>query len=239
MTASIEQLIVPKNLDDFSFSRSHEKFLLDLILDGRLEFPLAGKVGFCFWGGYGTGKTTLAKLLPALLEASGVLPPVRQNAVFDARYTPPAFNRCGVSAGNANTLLGIEARANNMSTQGTDSGWNYEILDEVDLMQSPTQAALKSIMTASTATIFLLTTNYLNKVDGGIKDRCHLIELNKPSQDRLIELSCRVLRQLGLTDEQIRSSDVSLIAERCHGSWRDLVTLLKVEYLAIMKKKAA
>ena len=238
MTTSIEQLIAPKKLDDFGFSRAHEKRLLDLILDGRLEFPLAGKVGFCFWGGYGTGKTTLAKLLPALLESSGALRPVRQDAPFDARGQLPSFNRCGVSADGVDTLIGIEVRSKEMSIQTSDSGWNYEILDEIDLMHSKTQSALKTIMTASTATIFLITTNHLDKVDAGIKDRCHLIEMNAPSRDQIVAQSCRVLRQLGLTDEQIQSSDVSLLADRCRGSWRELTTALYLEYQAIMLEKA-
>ena len=239
MTSSIEQLIAPQILDDFAFSRPRDKRLLDFILNGRLPFPLSGKVGFCFWGGYGTGKTTFAQLLPSLLETSGALRQVRQSAHFDTRYMPPSFNRCGVSAGNANTLLGIEARANDMSSQPTDSGWNYEILDEVDLMQANTQAALKSIMTASTSTIFLLTTNHLNKVDGGIKDRCHLIELNTPTQEQLIDLSCRVLRQLGLNEAEIQAASVSSIASQCHGSWRELASALYLAYTFMMKSRAA
>ena len=239
MTSSIEQLIAPQILDDFAFSRPRDKRLLEFILNGRLPFPLSGKVGFCFWGGYGTGKTTFAQLLPSLLETSGALRQVRQSAHFDARYMPPCFNRCGVSAGNANTLLGIEARANDMSSQPTDSGWNYEILDEVDLMQGNTQAALKSIMTASTSTIFLLTTNHLNKVDDGIKDRCHLIELNTPTQEQMINLSCRVLRQLGLNEAEIQAAGVSSIVSKCHGSWRELNTGLYLEYNFVMESRAA
>jgi DNA polymerase III delta prime subunit len=239
MTHTIDQLVAPKSLNDFGFSRARDKTLLELILDGRLQFPLAGKVGFCFWGGYGTGKTTLAKLLPQLLEASGALPPVRKDAPFDARGQLFSFNRCGVSADGADTLIGIEVRSKEMSTQPSDSGWNYEILDEVDLMHGKTQSALKTIMTASTATIFLLTTNHLDKVDAGIKDRCHLIEMNAPSRDQIIVQSCRVLRHLGLTEEQILSSDVNLIADRCHGSWRELTTALYLEYQSIMLRKAA
>ena len=239
MTSSIEQLIAPQTLDDFAFSRPRDKRLLEFILNGRLHFPLSGKVGFCFWGGYGTGKTTFAQLLPSLLEKSGALRQVRQSAHFDTRYMPPSFNRCGVSAGNANTLLGIEARANDMSSQPTDSGWNYEILDEVDLMQANTQAALKSIMTASTSTIFLLTTNHLNKVDDGIKDRCHLIELNTPTQEQMTDLSCRVLRQLGLNEAEIQAAGVSSIVSKCHGSWRELNTGLYLEYHLVMGSRAA
>ena len=240
MTNSMDQLIAPTSLDDIAFSRAADKTLLDFILKGRLPFPLSGRVGFCFWGGYGTGKTTLAQLLPSLIEAAGVLRPVRQNASIDTRggllYH---FSRCGVSAGDADTLVEIEARSNNFSTQPTNSGWNYEIIDEVDLMQPKTQAALKSIMTVSTATIFLLTTNHLDKVDGGIKDRCHLIELNAPTQDQMISLSCRVLRQLGLDETEISAVNIPGVISKCHGSWRELGTVLYFEYAHLIKSRAA
>jgi DNA polymerase III delta prime subunit len=240
MTNSMDQLIAPTSLDDFAFSRAADKALLEYILKGKLPFPMSGKVGFCLWGGYGTGKTTLARLLPSLLEASGVLQAKRQNAIFDTRggllYH---FNRCGVSAGDADTLIDIEARANNFCSQPTSSGWNYEIIDEVDLMQSKTQAALKSIMTTSTDTIFLLTTNHLNKVDGGIKDRCHLIELNAPTQEQMISLSCRVLRQWGLTEIEIQAADLPAITANCRGSWRELSTVLHLQYTFMKESRAA
>jgi len=239
MTNPIEQLIEPRDLDDFAFSETEDKAMLELILKGAMRFPLGGRVGFCFWGSYGTGKTTLAKLMPGLLEASGALQKTRQSALFDARYIPYTFNRCGVSAGDADTLVGIEARCNDLSSQPTDSGWNYEILDEVDLMQARTQAALKSIMTSATATIFLITTNHLDKVDDGIKDRCHLIEMNAPSQQQIKELSCRVLRQLGLNETEIKKENLASIASSCHGSWRELTTALYLEYLLQKKARAA
>jgi replication-associated recombination protein RarA len=240
MTNSVDQLIAPTSLDDFAFSRAHDKKLLESILKGKLPFPMSGKVGFCFWGGYGTGKTTLAQLLPSLLEASGALSTKRQSASIDTRggllYH---FNRCGVSAGDADTLVDIEARANNFHSQPTKSGWNYEIIDEVDLMQSKTQAALKSIMTTSTATIFLLTTNHLDKIDGGVRDRCHLIELNAPTQDQMISLSGRVLRKWGLTESQVQAANLRAITADCRGSWRQLSTVLHLQYTIMKESRAA
>ena len=106
-------------------------------------------------------------------------------------------------------------------------------------MQARTQSALKSIMTSATATIFLITTNHLDKVDEGIKDRCHLIEMNAPSQQQIIELSCRVLRQLGLNETEIKKEKLASIASSCHGSWRELTTVLYLEYLLQKKARAA
>ena len=230
MTHPIEDMIEPRSIDDFAFSTTRDYQLLKGILDGKLPFPLGGKNGFCFWGAYGTGKTTLAKLMPVLLEAKGVMRPARQNAHFDARYKTYEFNRCGVSAGDADTLTAIETRCNEVHCQPTDSGWNYEILDEVDLMQARTQAALKSIMTSATATVFLLTTNHIVKLDDGIKDRCHLIEMNAPTSAQIVELSCRVLRQLGLTEVEIQRTNLASIAASCRGSWRELIPVLVLEH---------
>jgi DNA polymerase III delta prime subunit len=230
MTHTIEKLIEPRSIDDFAFSTTRDCQLLKCILDGKLPFPLGGKNGICFWGGYGTGKTTLAKLMPVLLEAAGALQPVRQNAPFDARYKKYEFNRCGTGAKGAITLIGIESRCNDVHCQPTDSGWNYEILDEADLMQQPTQAAMKSIMTSATSTVFLLTTNHIDKIDNGIKDRCHLIEMNAPTSAQIVELSCRVLRQLGLTEVEIQRTNLASIAASCRGSWRELIPVLVLEH---------
>ena len=100
----------------------------------------------------------------------------------------------------------------------------------MDLMQARTQAALKSIMTSATATVFLLTTNHIVKLDNGIKDRCHLIEMNAPTSAQIVELSCRVLRQLGLTDVELQRTNLASIAASCRGSWRELIPVLVLEH---------
>jgi len=63
----------PTSLDDFVISDAASKQQLEAIVSGKLPFPLFGKNSICLWGTYGTGKSTLALLLPHLLEQSANL----------------------------------------------------------------------------------------------------------------------------------------------------------------------
>ena len=60
----------PNCLDDFLFSNPADKRTLELILSRKLPFPFGGKTGILLHGTWGSGKTTLAELLPELLETA-------------------------------------------------------------------------------------------------------------------------------------------------------------------------
>ena len=62
--------MTPNCLDDFLFSNHTDKHTLELILSRKLPFPFGGKTGILLHGTWGTGKTTLAELLPELLETA-------------------------------------------------------------------------------------------------------------------------------------------------------------------------
>lgn len=53
--------LTPNCLDDFLFSNSAERQLLELILARKMPFPFGGKTGILLHGTWGTGKTTLAE----------------------------------------------------------------------------------------------------------------------------------------------------------------------------------
>jgi replication-associated recombination protein RarA len=57
----------PRCLDDFALQLT-SKFKLESILDLTLPFPANGVCGIILYGLYGTGKTTLANLLPGLID---------------------------------------------------------------------------------------------------------------------------------------------------------------------------
>ena len=59
----------PRSLDDMVFGNAAAKDMLTNIVSGNLPFPAFGKCGILLHGAWGTGKTTLAKMLPDLLEA--------------------------------------------------------------------------------------------------------------------------------------------------------------------------
>jgi Holliday junction resolvasome RuvABC ATP-dependent DNA helicase subunit len=75
--------LTPNCIDDFIFSNQSGRSLLEMILSRQLPFPLGGKSGILLHGIWGTGKTTLAQLLPELIEVAyegawNMAPRVRQ-----------------------------------------------------------------------------------------------------------------------------------------------------------------
>jgi len=63
----------PQCLDDFAL-QPNSRFKLESILDLSLPIPANGVCGIVLYGLYGTGKTTLANLLPGLIETAKINP---------------------------------------------------------------------------------------------------------------------------------------------------------------------
>ena len=59
----------PECLDDFALQQN-SRYKLESILDQTLPFPANGVCGIVLYGLYGTGKTTIANLLPGLIDTS-------------------------------------------------------------------------------------------------------------------------------------------------------------------------
>ena len=57
----------PQCLDDFAL-QPNSRYKLESILDRTLPFPANGICGIILYGLYGTGKTTMANLLPGLID---------------------------------------------------------------------------------------------------------------------------------------------------------------------------
>ena len=67
------QVHQPECLDDFALQQN-SRYKLESILDQTLPFPANGVCGIVLYGLYGTGKTTIANLLPGLIDTSKVDP---------------------------------------------------------------------------------------------------------------------------------------------------------------------
>ena len=98
------------------------------------------------------------------------------------------------------------------------SGLHYLILDEVDQLTALAQQSLKSTMNARHC-IFILTTNYISKVDRGILDRCVLIEMNAASDEQLLEYANQIS-----TDQNVAMTSEELLPtiKAANGSFRNL-----------------
>ena len=213
----------PASLDDFVISDESSRLQLHSIVSGQLPFPLFGRNAILLWGTYGTGKTTLALLLPSLLEQSGQLIGTQRaaNLFTSTRYWE--LTECALGANSVTLVSDLNQRSKSMVATST-SGWHYEVLDEVDLLTPAAQASLKTAITHANSTIFVMTTNHLSKVDQGIRDRSVMIEMNQPKPEDCVPLGQRFFRAMGLDGDEAPAATFVQYAKASRGSLRDFGT---------------
>ncbi len=67
-----------------------------------------------------------------------------------------------------------------------------------------------------------MTTNYLNKIDKGIVNRCHLVEMNQiTTPSAYLPLGHSILRQMGLGSAALSDAALLAMAAQAQGSLRD------------------
>lgn len=173
----------PRTLDECVISDVRSKDILSQILNGQLPFPAFGKCGILLHGNYGTGKTTLASLLPELIEVSRG----GSNAHYD-------FYQCAQGMNGVTLMNTITQRTSFVSIN--HSGNHYSILDEVDNLTDAAQASLKAIMDCRHG-IFIMTTNDINKVAKGVVNRSHVIHMLVAQAQDWLPLVKRVIASTG------------------------------------------
>ncbi len=205
----------PTSIEDFIFSTSEGKHFMHGLLNGEVNFP-DSQCMICLHGTFGTGKTTLAKMLPKLLEESGNLPFFDREQNFFTHSQWYHFTMCGNAVNRSNFAEELVKRVTTPMNAGA-YGWRYEILDEADMLTEALQKSLKGLADPEHGTIFILTTNHLNRIDPALIDRSKLIEMNRPTNDQIKQKAREWMMANSLRGDELTEEDLDLVAKASKG----------------------
>lgn len=197
----------PKSINDILYGNPESKLRLDDIVNGHIPFPYFGKCAILLYGVAGTGKTTLAKLLPEAIEFGKT----KQELSMPFEYVAC---QQGLSGPQVMTLLQKQMTVKSIN----DSGLHYFILDEVDNLTKQAQQSLKSSLNADNA-IFILTTNNVSLLDKGLMDRCILVEMNAAQPSQIIPLAKQIAADMNVV---LNDTDLNKVILACNGSLRNI-----------------
>lgn len=199
----------PQSYKDIVFPNAATAQLVEDLVTNRLSFPAYGKNGLLIYGPNGTGKSTLASLLPDPIEM--------------ARSGQPAYPPTVhiVATGNNGSAL-INSIMNTATTVALNFGHQFFILDEADNLGEAAMKSLKSVM-AVPKSIFIMTTNNLAAIERGVKSRSHLIDMTMPPASAWLPRCRATLTALGVS-KQPSDAALSPIIAACNGDAREIMT---------------
>lgn len=206
MFKDFEKRFSPKTINDIVYSADDTRELIDDLVTGTRPFPVTeGKCGILLYGVPGTGKSALAKLLPNAIEQ------VRSES--DA--TASTYIRVQSGSNGMMMIRNLQARAKHIPWDT----YNYFILDEVDNLNPDAMLTLKSTMNYP-QTLWIMTTNYFEKVDYAVRDRCHCIPFNAAPAERWRPLARRILQDANI--DEVTDSQLDAVIAPCNGSARNI-----------------
>jgi len=202
----------PTNPFEIIYGNEESYHRIEDLICGIETLPADGKCGILLYGTFGTGKTTLANMLPEFMEMG------RKESEL---AMPAEFIACqqGFNGPQVTTLLDTQLSRSSLNA----SGLHYFILDEVDNLTKPAQQSLKSVLNTKRA-IFILTTNNISSLDKGLKDRCVLIEMNAASTGQLLPIARKVAADMNVV---LNDKELATEITASNGSMREVMNRVK------------
>ena len=197
----------PTTIDDIIFGSSESKLRIEDIVSGAEALPSCGKSAILLYGVFGTGKTTLAKMLPNAIE---------QGKTSEDLSLPEEMIACQQGFSGPQVMTLIEAILSRSSLNA--SGLHYFIIDEVDNLTKLAQQSLKSALN-TTRGVFILTTNNVSQLDKGLLDRCVLVEMNAAQASEYLAIANAIVAKTGT---QLSEAELLPTIKAANGSFRNL-----------------
>lgn len=215
----------PSSPDDFVLM-SHTRSKLEAVIDGTVNFPANGVSTLLLYGTFGTGKTTMAYLLPGWLETAKTTDALRTSSIgqiIDTQGPYYDFHSCAQGQNGVNLIATLQQRCSLVSLNA--SNLHFVILDEVDNLTTAAHASLKAIMNYSHV-VFILTTNNLDKVDKGIINRSILLDMNAAPTAAWVAKITKIYSQSSLTPPS--NNAIASIVNAGYGSARTIFTDVEI-----------
>ena len=103
-----------------------------------------------------------------------------------------------------------------------NDAYHYFVLDEIDNLRKEVMGSLKvAINTGGSNSVFVMTTNNLSAIEGGVLDRSILVEFNAAASDRWLPRIRRILDDYEVTD--VTDQELIDIIDLCNGSARKIL----------------
>lgn len=210
--SKFEDLTAPAQLSDIVFKTQYAKETVENCISGDWGFPGSGKCGIILYGDTGTGKTTLANLIPGWIEANktGELDPYIDSYDITSKEGHEQIATVR-SCLNSTPILGSH---------------HYIVLNEIDNLGEGTAASLKAVMDAGRdRAVFVMTTNSISKLDKAVLNRSYVVDFNAAPPQQWLPTVRKVLNHYNVSG--IPDQVLLPLIQGCKGSGREVLEVSK------------